>query len=191
MNALLLDGSLPGDVQLGEVQHALAGELGTRGHTTRTLVLREAPIAYCQGCFDCWVRSPGLCRTDDAGRDVARAFIQSDVVVFLTPVTFGGYSSELKKAIDRLICLVSPFFTRVQGEVHHQMRYGSYPRLLAIGVLPEPCAEEESVFHALVRRNAINMHAPWHASRTVYRSLAADAVAAVLRAAVLDMERAA
>ena len=48
---------------------------------------------------------------------------------------------------------------RTKGEIHHPMRYGREPRLAAIGVLPTADAESERIFHGLVRRNAINMHA--------------------------------
>jgi hypothetical protein len=73
-------------------------------------------------------------------------------------VTFGGYSAELKKMLDRMICLVLPFFTKVNGEVHHARRYDRYPRLVGVGVLPARDAESERLFAALVARNAINMH---------------------------------
>jgi multimeric flavodoxin WrbA len=82
------------------------------------------------------------------------------VVVFLTPVTFGGYSSELKEAVDRLIPLVLPCFRTIDGEVHHVRRYDRYPSLLGLGLLPEPDAEQERIFRAVIERNAINMHAP-------------------------------
>jgi hypothetical protein len=75
-------------------------------------------------------------------------------------VTFGGYSSELKKAVDRLIPLNSPFFKKISGEVHHKPRYGRYPRILAIGSLPGRDAESEQIFRTLVRQNAINFHSP-------------------------------
>jgi hypothetical protein len=39
------------------------------------------------------------------------------------------------------------------------MRYGTEARLAAIGVLPAADTESERIFDALVRRNAINMHA--------------------------------
>ncbi len=58
---------------------------------------------------------PGECARDDDGRRVAREVIRSNLAVFLTPVTFGGYSSVLKGAVDRLIPLGSPFFARVGG----------------------------------------------------------------------------
>src|SRR5690606_3517069 len=109
--------------------------LVSRGEKVQTWTLRDEKVAYCLGCFECWTKSPGICRIDDAGRAIAASIIAGDLVVYLTPVTFGGYSSALKKAVDRSICLVSPFFTQIDGEVHHQPRYDRYPALLGIGVL--------------------------------------------------------
>jgi len=107
---------------------------------------------------------------DDSAREIARRFIQSDLVVFLTPLTFGGYSSGLKKALDRIICLVSPLFMRIDGEVHHRPRYERYPRLLGLGVLRQADDESEGIFHTLVSRNAINMHAPAQGSAVILSS---------------------
>ncbi len=181
MNALILNGAHPGDAELDRVEDVLRQELAGAGLQARALVLHRTPIAYCQGCFECWMKTPGVCKTNDAGREIAAAFIASRLVVFLTPVTFGGYSSELKKALDRIIGLVSPMFERIAGEVHHRARYERYPALLALGVLPEPDADDERIFHALVARNALNMHAPWHASRVIYRGDAAPAARAAIR----------
>jgi multimeric flavodoxin WrbA len=96
----------------------------------------------------------------DEGREVAASVIKNDLLINLTPVTFGGYSSELKKAMDRLIPLFSPFFMKIKGEVHHQTRYRSYPKLLNIGVLPEANTKMAEIFRNLGERNAINMHSP-------------------------------
>ena len=168
MRALILNGSRPGERELDSVQQSLLAELGVRGWETEAVLLHDVPIAYCNGCFECWTTTPGVCTIRDGGGDIARAWIQSDLTVLLTPVTFGGYSSELKKALDRTICLVSPFFQRIAGEVHHRRRYVRYPALLVIGLLPEPEPEEEVIFHKLVRRNALNMHVPAFASGVVY-----------------------
>ncbi len=169
MEALILNGALAGDAELDAVQELLSRELAAAGCRTRGMVLRDLPVAYCQGCFECWLRTPGTCKTDDAGREIAAAVIRSDVVALLTPVTFGGYSSELKKALDRVAGLVSPFFMHIQGEVHHRPRYARYPALLAVGMLPRPDPAQERVFHTLVQRKALNIHAPWHEARVLYR----------------------
>jgi hypothetical protein len=116
---------------------------------------------------------------------VATSLIRNDLAVCLTPVTFGGYSSDLKKAVDRTICLISPFFTVIGGEVHHHRRYRRYPALLGIGVLPGPHASQERIFGELIERHAINMHAPRRAHAVLYRNQAATEIQTSL-AALLD-----
>lgn len=142
----------------------LEAEMSSAGYDVEILTLREMEIAHCLGCFNCWVKTPGQCVVEDGSREVARAVISSDLVVFLTPVTFGGYSFELKKALDRIICLVMPFFTRIDGEVHHVPRYVHFPSLLAVGLEAEKNLDTEEIFGKLVTRNAINMHSPAHSA---------------------------
>ena len=173
--ALILDGSAAGDALAPEALGALRAELGKRGHESEVVTLCEMDIAPCLGCFGCWVRSPGECVIDDDARGVVRKIVQSDVLVLLTPVTFGGYSSELKKALDRWICVISPFFTKIDGEVHHRRRYERYPRILGVGLLPTRDAEAEEIFSTLVTRNALNIHSPPHTTVFLYRDRDADA----------------
>jgi multimeric flavodoxin WrbA len=100
--------------------------------------------------------------------------------VYVTPVTFGGFSSELKKAVDRLIPNISPYFARVQGETHHQRRYAHSPSLIGLGILPQPDREAEAIFKTLVEHNALN----WRSSRTAAAVVALDGtsdVAAIAR----------
>ena len=129
-----------------------------RGWSVATLPLRSLKIAPCTGCFGCWLRTPGICVTDDDGREVLRQMMQNDGVILLTPVAFGGYSSLLKRALDRSIPMISPFFTTIKGETHHRRRYERHPRLAMLGVTADHNPEEEQVFRTLAARNAINFH---------------------------------
>jgi multimeric flavodoxin WrbA len=191
MNATLLNGALPGDDFTDAAGALLQEMLESQGWDVTSWTLREEKIGYCLGCFECWTKTPGLCRLDDAGREIARSVIQSETAIYLTPVTFGGYSSELKKAVDRIICLISPFFRRIDGEVHHHARYDRYPALAGIGVLPAPHSAQEQIFHTLIGRNAINLHAPRHSSAVVYRGQDPAAVATTLHDAFNGNERSA
>ena len=158
---LVLNGALAGDERLAPVEESLLTLLRDAGTEIRGYTMRDVPLAHCQGCFECWTTTPGLCKTEgDAGHEIAAAIVKSDLMVILTPVTFGGYSSEIKKAMDRVICLVLPFFRRVEGEVHHSRRYSKYPALAAIGVMGAPDEEEERIFRTLVERNARNFDSP-------------------------------
>ena len=176
MKALVLNGATNGDETLDAMNEIIVTHLEGLGWQVDSFTLRDVDVSSCLGCFGCWVRTPGLCVIDDAGRDIARLYVRSDLVVFLTPITFGGYSSELKKAIDRLIPNILPFFTKINGEVHHEPRYEHNPRLLAIGALPHPDTEREQLFRFLVNRNAINQHCPTHATGVVLTSQDPEAI---------------
>ena len=119
--------------------------------------LAAMDIRPCRGCFSCWVKTPGRCIIQDDEEQILMATAASDRVIWLTPVTFGGYAPELKKALDRIIPILLPFFTRIKGETDHPQRYSRPRRLLAIGTLKHEDAESEGVFRRLVGRNALNM----------------------------------
>lgn len=174
VKAVILNGALPGDQSLDRVQKVLMAELKSRCWDLEPFQLNSMDIKYCTGCFGCWIQTPGICVIPDAGQEIAKAIIQSNLVIFLTPVTFGGYSSELKKALDRTICILSPFFKKVGGEIHHRPRYEQYPRLMGVGLLPHKNVESERVFTTLVERNAINWHAPAHVSKVLHDSGGVD-----------------
>jgi hypothetical protein len=163
----VLNGTAKGEDGVSEI---LAGELNNLGYEVTGFTLRDKEIGTCLGCFGCWIKTPGICVIDDDGREVARMAVQSDLMVFLTPVTFGGYSSHLKKALDRLIPILSSFFKKIGGEIHHRPRYARYPTIIGVGIVPQPDEESERIFKTLVTRNAINAHSPSHTAGVVVRS---------------------
>ncbi|HEY4492385.1 MAG TPA: NAD(P)H-dependent oxidoreductase [Acidobacteriota bacterium] len=158
IKAVILDGASPGDSFAVDVRRALIEKLRNAGYSVECFVLAELQIAYCLGDFKCWTRTPGICALDDDNRIVAKAAAQCDLLFFLTPVTFGGYSSNLKKAVDHLIQNISPFFTKIAGQTHHRKRYSSFPPLVAVGILPHEDKEGEQIFTSLAERNARNLH---------------------------------
>lgn len=176
MKAIILNGVRKDDNALDSVHEIIVDEITGIGWEVKSFALREKKIAYCLGCFDCWVKTPGVCRFNDDGREIAGQFIQSDLSILFTPVTFGGYSAELKKALDRIICLLLPFFMRINGEVHHKLRYERYPRLMGVGVLPQADEESERIFKTLVNRNALNLHPPAHVGGVVLSSESAEEI---------------
>jgi multimeric flavodoxin WrbA len=105
----------------------LSEELVSDTHEVTILKLRAMDLKYCIGCLDCWVKTPGVCVTDDEGRDVCRAYINSDFVLWASPVIMGFYSALLKKVTDKFVALVNPWAVFVDGESHHMARYENYP----------------------------------------------------------------
>jgi multimeric flavodoxin WrbA len=170
MKAILLDGSKANDNTGERVRAALTAQLQAQGWDVEHVVLREKKIGNCAGDFLCWVRSPGVCNIDDDNRVIAAAIMASDLLVYLTPVTFGGYSSTLKRMVDHQIQNISPFFAKVEGETHHHKRYEKHPDLLAVGWMDARDVPSEAVFRYLVQRNALNFYAEHTASEVVLAS---------------------
>lgn len=162
MKTLILDGSQAGD-RVGSFSAAtLQAEIAQRGWSSEVVVLREKKIGNCMGDFLCWFKSPGKCHVADDQLEISRKFIESDLVIFLTPITFGGYSSTLKKMVDHMIQNTLPFFATHSGEIHHLQRYERYPDVLTIGWQSEPDEQGASIFRHLAWRNSINFYAKVH-----------------------------
>ncbi|MCK9151868.1 flavodoxin family protein [Methanobacterium alcaliphilum] len=160
MKSIILNGSNGADTSITSIDREITLKLEENGWDVENIHLNEEKIATCIGCFGCWLETPGECIIKDKGQELAKKVIQSDLLVLLTPITFGGYSYQLKKIVDRLIPNILPFFIKIDGEIHHQPRYEKNPNLLAIGYLPQSDTESELIFTKLIRRNAINMHCP-------------------------------
>jgi len=161
MRALLLDGTKSNNDESTMIFDLMAEELKKLNWDVVSIVLEDKNIDYCTGCFGCWVQTPGECVIKDYEENVVRNMVHSDLIIYLTPIVFGGYSSILKKALDRQISRVLPYFTKINGEVHHSKRYERQQSLLSIGLLEKHDSEKEEVFKTLVARNAINMWSPF------------------------------
>ena len=163
MKAVIFNGARESGPPISAIEESLINLLTEKGWVVDPIELRDKQIAGCLGCFGCWIKTPGKCVIDDYGRETAKKAIQCDLLIWLTPVTFGGYSSDLKKALDRTIPNLLPYFDSYRGQIHHKMRYEKYPKLLIIGTeLLSP--EYEETFLALTKRNALNLRPPKQAA---------------------------
>jgi multimeric flavodoxin WrbA len=179
MNILILNGG-PGSGQgdlCHDIRDSIATEARAGGWNVDAFDLAGMDIKPCRGCFACWLKHPGTCAIRDDEEPVLKSMAACDIVAWITPVTFGGYAPALKKALDRSIPNILPFFIRSHGEIHHPQRYKSPRGFLVFGTLPAADAEAERIFHDLVRRNAINLGAARTESRVFYDGAAGTAVA--------------
>ncbi len=141
--------------------------LNTLNFEIKTIVLDGREIFPCLGCFKCWLTTPGLCIiTKDEVNNIAKQVINSDALVFLSQISYGGYSYDTKAFLDRFIPNISPFFEIVQGETHHKKRYKKYPMMISIGY-GSPNQQENLTFKKLAQRNALNFRSPHFAVMTV------------------------
>ncbi len=188
MNTVLLYGGTPEDAAGAAVSRLVGELLRARGFGVDLKPLAGLRIHPCAGCFNCWLKTPGRCVAEDDGSEVMRSVAQSDAVVVLSPVTFGGYSSLLKRALDRILLTLLPVFQRVDGEMAHPLRYPPARRFLAVGWQAKPDDDSAEVFARLADRNARNMHAPASASVVINGTQPPEAQRGRLAEAVARLE---
>ena len=158
MKILILDGNPdPNDTPFEEYLADLANEIQALDNEVKRIKLRDLNIRYCTGCWGCWVKTPGECKVADGSRHMCREYINSDLVLFASPITMGFTSALLKKAHEKLLPLLLPYLELVQNECHHVSRYQKYPLM---GLLLEKSKgtdeEDVKIITDIYKRDAIN-----------------------------------
>ena len=159
MKIVILDGALENTPENWIAYlNDLVSTLRKNNHQVNHFILKNHDLHHCTGCFKCWVQTPGMCVFDDDSREINCAIINSDFVLFASPLVMGFPSSMLKKKMDRMIPLVHPYSEIVQGETHHLPRYDRYP-LFGLLLQPENADTEEniSIVSQIFARTALNI----------------------------------
>jgi hypothetical protein len=155
----ILDGALDSSPRFwSNYMRELVGVLEENGSTVAHIPLKDRIIDHCTGCFKCWVQAPGVCIITDDSQAVNRKIINSDFVLWASPMVMGFASFMLKKTIDRMIPLVHPYLVFEGGEIHHLARYKKYP-LFGLLLQPEKhdCVENIVVTQRIFARTARNI----------------------------------
>lgn len=154
MKAVILNALYPReDLDLPEILWSL---LAKRGWEIQILPLKQMDVKPCSSCGCCSDKNPGRCSIKDDMEQVYAAWANSQLVIFCTPISFGGYHSDFKLVQDRFMPLYTGLFCISRGELHFQSRYRPTPALMTVGLLEESNAEEQQAFQHLTERNAIN-----------------------------------
>ena len=86
---------------------------------------KKLEINPCQGCFNCWFKTPGKCWQKDDMDMLIPKLGEADVWVIATPLYVYGMTGPMKNLIDRIIPLVQPFFELRDGHCRHPRREGT------------------------------------------------------------------
>ncbi len=145
MKILILNGTIRDEHPLfDEYLNRLMGTLISFKHEAMQITLYNKKINQCIGCWDCWVKTPGICRQRDDMKEILQYAIRSDLLLFASPLRLGFPSPQLKRTQERMIPLIHPYMEVVNGEVHHRGRYKKYPRIGALFHYPEETGSERN-----------------------------------------------
>ena len=120
------------------------------------IINANGSTAFCQGCFGCWLKTPGYCVIKDELRTIAAQIGYCKETVILSRCCYGGFSTGVKRVLDRAIAVSLPFFTYRGGHVHHICRYKNHPKL-RICFYGEQSDFERATAIQLSETNRINM----------------------------------
>jgi len=108
--------------------------------------LRNKKVKHCAGCFSCWTKTPGTCiHKDDMSRELFPKFLESDMVVYASPLYHFTVNAEMKAFIERTLPILEPFFRQQDGLTYHPLRK-EHPKVVVLSVAGFP---DEAVFDQL------------------------------------------
>ncbi len=158
MKLCLIYGEGIQDIDLQNGVNELSTEL-KKTNQVDLFCLDEMNLKFCVGCWTCWWKEPGRCIHKDDGDKIFESVINSDFIVFISPLRAGFISSSLKKITDRLIVLLHPYIQFVNNESHHHKRYEKYPDFgLIVKKESDTDDEDLKIVKDMYDRFAINFH---------------------------------
>jgi multimeric flavodoxin WrbA/putative sterol carrier protein len=126
--------------------NALTAGMREAGAEVACVDLRNKKVKHCAGCFSCWTKTPGTCiHKDDMSRELFPKFLESDLVVYASPLYHFTVNAQMKAFIERTLPILEPFFRQHEGQTYHPLRK-KHPKVVMLSVAGFP---DEAVFDQL------------------------------------------
>jgi multimeric flavodoxin WrbA len=123
-----------------------------------TVILDDGKIRPCVGCFSCWIKTPGQCVIKDGYENMGLLLSKCDRLIIVSGCYYGSYGPFAHNVLDRSIPYLSPYFTTINGETHHQNRYDNKVRL-SVYFYGEINDREKRTAEKLIKANGVNFYA--------------------------------
>ena len=107
MKITILNGS-PRKENTAAMAEAFAEGAREAGHEVEILQVGKMKINGCLGCEYCHTKGEGKCVQKDDMEKVIPAYMDSDMIVFATPIYYFDMTAQLAAAIQRIYCIGKP-----------------------------------------------------------------------------------
>jgi multimeric flavodoxin WrbA len=116
-------------------------------------------MAPCHGWYSCWLQTPGLCIMHDVTEFLGKQIAFCGEFIIISKNLYGGFSAEIKNALDRSISSALPFFCVRNNELHHQPRYPNEGKMKAyIYNANEISNADKKSLMEITKANGVNMN---------------------------------
>lgn len=129
----------------------------SRGIETEYISTAGLDIKPCYSCGSCNTKTYLQCCLRDDMDPILRRIIHADTWVLVSPLSWGSYSSSLKKVLDRTCILGDSHYYVKNGELVKGIRCNNR-RLFSIGVKDHCSREERDAFSHLHHENITIMN---------------------------------
>jgi multimeric flavodoxin WrbA len=121
-------------------------------------------VASCQGCFSCWVKTPGTCIIKDRATIFPWLLLNHDELIVVSRLVFGGFSPAVKAVLERSLSYLLPFFHVKDGFSVHRKR-GDKELVLKTIFYGDGTGDGVCLAERLTLANSRNLGAASHESR--------------------------
>lgn len=128
--------------------------------TSDDIVIRKIDkILSCNGCFDCYTKTPGICSKKDDLKHLGEAMSKAKELILVSHMTYGSYSAYVKTVLERTLPYLCPTYMNQDGEMKHKKRYENTMKLSAYFYGEEITEEEKQTARDLLEANAKSLGA--------------------------------
>lgn len=133
MKITILQGSARKKGNTARITSWVGEELTGMGHDVESIYLHSKTLKGCMGCGKCkeHIDTIGCVQKDDVP-GILETMINSQLVIFSSPLYFWGFSAQIKAVIDRTYCL----YTNANQPDHASLVEGQGHALIATGAGP-------------------------------------------------------
>ncbi|MDF2839182.1 MAG: Multimeric flavodoxin WrbA-like protein [Evtepia sp.] len=142
-----------------EGEHQIGMELHrgflSKGAQVDYISLENIQVNPCVSCGGCTYITYGKCVSRDDGDWIYPKVIRSDVLIFVTPITFGSYSFKIKRVLDKFGLIMDRHYFVKNRELVKGGMLGKQFKFFSVGV-KENCIDEEiEAFKNLFHENIV------------------------------------
>lgn len=130
-------------------------ELSLKGAKAEYISLEGVQVKPCVSCGGCTYQTYGKCVVRDDGDWIYPKVISAEVLIFVTPITFGSYSFKTKRVLDKFGLIMDWHYFMENRELVKGGMQGRQFQFYVIGT-GEGCIDEEiEAFKKLHHENLV------------------------------------